>query len=313
MAEILKTRSEPADLVLLKFADKRTELSENDKEMLTSLKKGYEGEVMFDKMTEKLGSDCYILNELLLKVNNTLFQIDTLIIYQYTVYVYEIKNFEGDLFYKGDSLLRKASGFEVKNPLPQLKRAMSLLRQLLQSLGFQISLDGNAVFINPECTIYQAPLNEPIIFPNQVKRYLFNLNTVPSALNGKHKKLADALIARHIEKSPYTRVPSYHYDQLKKGITCAKCDSFSISVYGRKCVCGDCGHKESVESAVLRNVREFMTLFPDRKVTTNAIFEWCRVIDCKKRIRRILKMNFEIVGVHKGAYYVEKTKNESEL
>lgn len=307
MAKILKVRSEPAELTILKCLNKRMELSEKDKEILYNLQKGFEGEVMFDSLTERLDLDCYIINDLLLMANNTLFQIDTMIICQNTIYVYEVKNNEGDLHFKRDRFLRK-SGKEIKNPLEQLKRCLSLLRQLLHSLGYSIPLEGNVVFINPECTIYQSPLDEPIIYPNQVKRYLRNFNKTPSQLYGMHKKLADQLIKLHIEKSPFSRVPVYTFDQQKKGITCASCDSFEISIEGNKCLCCHCGHEEDVESAVIRNAREYMLLFPDRKITTNAIFEWCGVIDSKKRISRILGRNFEIVGVTKGTYFVEKPK-----
>jgi hypothetical protein len=282
-------------------------VSENDKEIYYTLKKGYEGELMFDTFTEKLDLDCYIVNDLLLMVNNTLFQIDTLIICQSSIYVFEVKNYEGDLYFKGDRLLRK-SGREVKNPLVQLKRCLSLLRQLLQTLGFQIPIEGNVVFINPECTIYQAPLDEPIIYPNQVNRYLRNFNNTPSVLNGKHKKLAGQLIKLHIEKSPYLRIPVFDYEQPRKGIACAVCDSFEVSLVGNKCVCGKCGHGEDIESAVLRNVREHMLLFPENKVTTNAIFEWCQVIGSKKRISRILGRNFNIVGATKGTCFIERHK-----
>ena len=77
-----KPRPEPSKLKILGFLNTRMGLSEDEKQNYLYLKKGYEGEVMFDSLTDKLQCECYILNDLLLKINNTFFQIDTLIIFQ---------------------------------------------------------------------------------------------------------------------------------------------------------------------------------------------------------------------------------------
>lgn len=47
---------------------------------LLNTRMDYEGEVLFDALTEKLQCECIILNDLLLNINNTNFQIDSLII-----------------------------------------------------------------------------------------------------------------------------------------------------------------------------------------------------------------------------------------
>lgn len=301
---VYKPRTEPEELIILKALNKRMTLSEKDSQHYFRLKKGYEGEVIFDELTEKLQCECFILNDLLLKVNNTTFQIDTLIIFSKKVYFYEVKNFEGNYYYDSESdRLYKLPKTEYNNPIHQVNRSESLLRQLFQNLGVNLPIDGNGVFINPKFTLYQAPLDKPFIFPTQIENYLEKLETMPSKLNENHKALADKLISLHIKKSPYTQLPPYEYEQLRKGITCEICNSFEVLVHGRKCICGDCGHEELVTTAVLRSVREYQLLFPNRKITTNIIYEWCSVIDLKKTVRRVLEKNFKKVGVHQWTYY----------
>lgn len=297
-----KIRSKPAKLEILESLDTRMNLLTEDKQNYLNLKKGYEGEGIFDLLTEKLECDCYILNDLRLKVNNSIFQIDTLIIFQKIIQAFEVKNYEGDFFYEEDKLFIKNRS-EIKDPLLQLRRSESLLRQLFQSLGFSFQIEGSVVFINPEFTLYQAPLNAPIIFPTQLNRYLKRLSTTPSKLNGMHEKLADKLVSLHIDESPYEKLPTYDYSKMKKGLICKVCHSFFIYFLGNKCVCGQCYHVEDVESAVLRHVREFKLLFPEKKITTNGIFEWCEGIDSKKRISRILGKQYKIIGVHQWTYY----------
>jgi hypothetical protein len=69
-------------------------------------------------------------------------------------------------------------------------------------------------------------------------------------------------------------------------------------------VCDNCGCKEEVESAVLRSVAELLLLFPDQKITTKVILEWCQIVKSEKTIRRILAKNFKRIGHGKSANYV---------
>ncbi|MED1202767.1 nuclease-related domain-containing protein [Heyndrickxia acidicola] len=299
---IYKTRNESTELVILESLNTRMNLSVKDKQHYSNLKKGYEGEVLFDSLTENLECECFILNDLLLKLNNTLFQIDSLIITSETIYLFEVKNFEGDFYFESDRFYKKPQT-EMSNPLLQLSKGESLLRQLLQNLGINIPINASVVFINPAFTLYQAPLNKPFILPTQLNSYFKKLNTLPSKLYKKHEILAEKLLSLHINDSPFKTLPLYNYDDLQKGITCDKCSSFSISIEGRNCVCNDCGHQELVTAAVIRSVEEFKLLFPNEKITTNIVHEWCKAVTSKKRIRMILGKNLEISGIHQWAFY----------
>ncbi|MFC4801042.1 nuclease-related domain-containing protein [Neobacillus sp. GCM10023253] len=97
---------------------------------------------MFDELTEQLRCECFILNDLLFTVNNQTFQIDSLIIVPGQIYLCEVKNYEGNYFYElgpesepESDRLYKLPKTEYTNPLYQLNKSNSLLRQLLQNLG----------------------------------------------------------------------------------------------------------------------------------------------------------------------------------
>lgn len=297
-----KSRTESNELRILRVLNKRMNLSEKEKQYYFALEKGYEGEKIFDSFTVKLMCDCLILNDLLLQVNNTTFQIDSMVITSETIIFYEIKNYEGDYYMESDRFYKKPK-IEYNNPLHQLERSESLLRQLLDNLGLKMTIEGLVVFINPQFTLYQAPLNKPFILPTQINRYMKKMDKLPSKLNGKHKILADKLISLHRQEAPYTQLPSYEYTMLQKGDTCIDCDSFTILVEGGRCICQECGHEERVTSSILRNVMEFQLLFPNEKITTNIIHDWSNGIFSKKRIRNILGEYFKIVGVHQWTYY----------
>lgn len=300
---LLKDRSEPPELKALRYLNKRMELTSKEKFQLLNLEKGYDGEVKFDQLTESLNEERYIINDLLLEVNNSYFQIDKVIISQGIIHLLDIKNYEGDCYLESDKLYSVTNRREYKNPVNQLKRGESLFRQLLQNLKLNYLVEASIIFFNPEFTLYQAPMEQPIIFPTQVNRFLKELNNTPSKLDDTHKKIAQKLISLHQSNNPFTLLPKYHYDQLEKGIYCKSCNSFMTYINNYDLVCNKCGTHERIELAILRSIEEFKLLFPERKLTTHNIYEWCKAGISKKTITRILKKNYTSVGKTRDTYY----------
>ncbi len=297
---IYKERTESIVIRIMKLLQSRDELQE--KQYCSNLIKGYEGEVLFDSYTSKLACDCLVINDLLLQYNNTTFQIDTLIITPDKLYIFEVKNYEGNYFFESDILYKKPKK-EIYNPLIQLHRSESLLRQLLQSYGFTIPVQAYVVFVNPAFTLYQAPLTKPIIFPTQLHAFFQNLNKSTAKLNKKHKVLAEKLVSLHMEESPYSTLPKYKYSDLRKGICCVNCRSLSVNIVGRKCICQNCGNEEMVVDAVKRSTDELKLFFPELKITTNIIHDWCQIVESKRRIGRILDKFYTKNGLHQWTYY----------
>lgn len=299
---LYKPRCKSTELLKLTALNLRMTLPEKVRQHYSNLVKGFEGEQLFDSLTEKLQCDCFILNDLLLKTNQTIFQIDSLIITANRIYCYEVKYFKGDYCYDGDKFI-KLPNVECIDPLHQATRAGILLKQLLYTHGFHLPIETLLVFNNSEFTLLQAPLNKSIIHPTQIKQHLKTINTLSNKLNKKHKQLADKLVSLHIKDSPFSQLPEYDYDQLQKGIACRNCGSFSINIKGQKCVCKNCTFEESAEHAIVRSAKEFQLLFPNKKITTHTIYDWCQLINAKERIQKALNRHFEQIGSYRWAYY----------
>ncbi|MDY0405261.1 nuclease-related domain-containing protein [Virgibacillus sp. 179-BFC.A HS] len=86
-----KTRTKSKELIILESLNSRGNLTKKDKQRYFNMKKGFAGEIQFDAYTEKLQNECSIINDLLLEVNGTTFQIDSLVIIQGKIYMYEVK------------------------------------------------------------------------------------------------------------------------------------------------------------------------------------------------------------------------------
>ncbi len=287
---IYKARTIPRELEVYQLLNSRKNLLDYERKHLYALQKGYEGELLFDSMTSFIKADCLILNDLLLPHNKNTFQIDSLIIAPDTLYIIEVENFEGDYFYEQDRLYTKIPPqSEVTNPLIQLNRSESLLRQLLQQLGNSMTIQSYVVFVNPEFTLYQAPINKQIVYPGQVNRFLKNIRPISLKLDNSHYVFADKLKSLHNPNAPFYLPPSYQYEELQKGIPCSYCDSLEFTTKGPYCYCLVCSKKETMEKRILRIVHHFNVLFPEIKITTNAIYDWGCGKLAKRVIRRVLQ------------------------
>lgn len=305
---LIKQRSEPLELTILKTLNARSVLNAADSVNFHNLDKGYRGEIMFDEyMKEVSNENNLILNDLLLEYKNTIFQIDSLFQFSNTLHLFEVKNFEGDFIIDDEKWYAIGSGRkEIKNPLLQLKRTESLLRQLLQELGSPFPIEAHLVFINPNFQAYQAPADQPIIFPSQLSRFREKLKSRSAVLKASNRKLAKQLLSLHMEDNPYARIPEYRYEGLEKGIVCPSCQGFYGAFKMPHLICNGCGGVEPYETAVLRSVAEIRMLFPGVKITTNLVFEWCGVFKDKKTIRRILNNNYKLINSGRTSHYEKK-------
>lgn len=304
-AIIIKPRFSSEKLRIYRSLNSRGKLSENERQYYWNLEKGFEGELMLDDWVRKLTKEFLVLNDMTFEFKNNEFQIDLLLIAQSRIYILDSKNFEGDYYYESNRFYKKG-GTEAQDPLPQLRRCESLFRRMLQHLGFEYTFESYLVFVNPEFHLYQAPLDEPIIFPTQLKRFFKKLDSMPSKLNKSHYKLADKLMEIRLEKSTKDKIPNYHYNQLKKGFMCGSCYSLNTACEGYSLVCHTCGSKEKLETTILRSIEEFRLLFPERKITTKGIHEWCGGGCSNKRIRHVLMKHYTLLEHGAAAHFISK-------
>lgn len=300
---IIKPRFKSPELIYLNALHSRIKLPERIQQHYRFLEKGHNGEVLFDKWLEILSDEFVILSDLFFEHNLSYFQIDSIVFSKNMIYMFEVKNYEGD-FYVKDEKWFSGKGKEIKNPLLQLKRCESLLRTFLLDNNINYQLVANLVFVNPEFMLYQAPMNTPIIFPSQIQRYLKEINNQPFTLYQDHSKTVEKLMSLHLLESPFSQLPHFEFKHLQKGIPCSSCNSFSISVGDNHCICSKCGLSEHIETAVMRCVEEYKILFPEERITRNIIFEWCNQTVPKRTITQILLKHLTPMGHGKYRYYI---------
>jgi len=303
---IIKPRIESPELLIFRILSSRTDLSEKAYQHYLSLEKGFIGEKKFDDWSNTFLEEWTFINDLLLEHRNSFFQLDSIGVTQNELYLFDVKNYEGDYVIK-DDVWQTTTGLEIKNPLHQLQRCETLLRRFLQEHGFTMKIKPFLIFIHPHFTLYNAPLDPCIVLPTQIETFFKKLQSVIVNNGHKQKKLAEILISAHHPSYPNSLLPSYEYNELAKGSVCIKCQSLIEvrTAEQSKFVCPHCHYKESNQAVILRSFRELKLLFPDKKITSTVINDWCNGIIGIRTIQRILAKNFELKGHGRSAYYTD--------
>lgn len=299
---IYKKRVKPKSLTILENLVGRMQFSQDDYWKYQNQKKGFDGEQLFDGMLKQLECDCLILNDLELPYNSSSFQIDSLIITAFKLYILEVKNYQGEFFMEGKELYQKPNHLR-SNPELFLERKQDYLSRVLQAKGYPYPIESKVVYVNDEFTLLQAPLTSMILLPTQIPAYLRSLSAISTKIASSHKKLADTLIQMHLEDNGKRNIPAYTYDDLRKGILCPDCGSPAIHIKQKYCSCANCGYQNINTQELIRCIDEFRLLFPETKVTTQAIYLWCAKMFSEKSIQRVLTRYYKVNGATKGAYY----------
>ncbi|MGF2614330.1 nuclease-related domain-containing protein [Rossellomorea aquimaris] len=304
----MKERGIPQELQLLRGLRPRMNFSESEESYYLYKEKGYEGEMNFDKWAVPLSKKMIFLNDINLNQNNNNFQVDSFGISSGTLHHFEVKNLEGDYSIEKGKWT-SPSGNPVKNPLLQVDKTETHLNQLVKNYNIPLSVKSHLIFINPEFHLYDVPSNLPIIYPAQMNRFRNNLLQNSSKIRNADIRAAEKLLSLSIGGSPYNSVPKYSYEELRKGIVCSGCGEFYTEAK-RILHCEFCGVRESCSDAVLRSVEEFGLLFPDFKVTTKNIFDWCKVIKDERTVQRVLRSNLQMIGNKRSSYYIKGTREK---
>ena len=302
---VLKSREKSSQLKGYESLNSRLSLSKDELSKYNHLKTGLEGEITFDKLVQtRLNKDILILNDLLLSVNGSSIQIDSLILMNNSVYIFEIKNYKGEYRYESGKYISKR-GYTIVSPNNQLERTATLFAQLMKSWNYSVNVVKYLVFINPEFTLYRVESDDSVCLPTQINELLRKLGDQEVSRNPKLRQLANRLLENHKQNVPFElNLPTYAWEDLLKGPTCTHCRSFTLTYSQRSCVCKACGMKTDRLNNIIGNVEEMKLLFPEMKITTKSVSQWLNGALPAKSIRRALNTHYKKQGKSQGVYYL---------
>jgi len=299
---LYKKRGKSVTYRVLECLNVRMELENSERIKYKKQVKGFDGELQFDLHMDQAAEKGILVNDLVLNHNNSIFQIDSLLILGDIIYLYEVKNYAGSYSYKKESFLSE-SNYEIVNPISQLNRSKILLSNLLKKYGFNYNLKGYVVFMNPSFELFYMPPDLPFILYGQLSSHIQWLKNQPYKSGNEPIKLAKKLKELHIVNYRPDNLPEYDFDDLKKGSYCLICLSYSFTSSRKNRFCNDCGYKEKTVDTIKRSIDEFHIIFPEEKLTTQKIYHWCGRDFQRPRIRKVLKKYYKAIGNTSSTYF----------
>lgn len=299
---LVKPRTKSITHLILESLHYRMNLFADDKRKYNNQIKGFQGEQVFDRFINHPQQAGFIVNDLFLSNKDTNYQMDSILILNKELIIYEVKNYTGEYRYKSGSFFSK-NGYSLQNPVDQVNRKKSYLNNWLLNNGYSHKVNAYVIFINADFYIYNLPPTNTILFAGQLERHFNALVKASRSVKVQNKKLALALANQHNENYRPDNLPSYGFDSLKKGILCPSCFSFEHTDTRENRICTTCGHKEKIADAIYRSILEFQVLFPESPVSVPMIYEWCDRVYSKARIRRILNQKMNMYSNGPMTYY----------
>lgn len=285
----------PTSLLVYETLHARQSFSSKKRRLYEQLRKGFSGE---HKLTTYLkASDLnhvIPLYDCLFEVNNRELQIDCLLLTSDTIFLLEVKNYTGDYYLKNNELHYVQTNTQLYHPLTQLKRTEFLFKQMLHELKINWQVRSYVVFVNHHFMLYNASIQDPIIYPSQIERFLQKTNANAPALSERVERLANTLLKKRKQHSDYARLPTYRMEQLKRGVFCKYCVTKLKRKHQYSLICSACKHLYTVDEVVLFAIAQYDLLFPKKKITTGAIVDWCGHQFSRQTIRRVLHKHLKI-------------------
>ncbi|GEK90977.1 nuclease-related domain-containing protein [Alkalibacterium kapii] len=299
---IIKERSKSISHLILESLNKRSRLTSLEKTQYDNQVKGYSGEKAFDLKAAKTNLPGLMINDLLLSTRDTYYQIDSLLVTDDHIYLYEIKNYYGQYHYTNGTL-HNETGYSLQNPVAQAERKRIYLQNLLISIGYRLDISNHVVFINPDFYIYDLPKIPGILFAGQLAKHFESIIESTPDQKKTNASLAKKLVRMHDLTYRPGNLPEYHYEKLKKGVFCPNCLSLSVKATRQTQICSVCGHKEKAVDAINRLVEELQLLFPERPLTKRLVYDWCDEAFTLYQIKTVLKENYRLYPAGRSSYY----------
>ncbi len=259
---------------------------------------------MLEKIRAGLQVEPIIVQDYLFEANDMECQVDLLLIFQNECVLVEVKNYAGLYRVENKEMYFVSNGERlVKSPFNQVERAKMLLTQLFKEEGIRLSITEKIVFPNEEFYLYGDTISMPSVYHTTFPYFIKKLNQKRCTLGDYHQGIYEKLMRRRLVKSKYEQPIVVEYDTLAKGITC-QCGGWMKSTTQMKVMCETCGTDENNESAIMRMTEHFVSVFPDRKLTSAEIYNWVDGEISKRTITRILGRNFDSKGTTRGKHFL---------
>ncbi|SFD46016.1 Nuclease-related domain-containing protein [Bacillus sp. OV194] len=316
---IVKKRNRPLNIQKLQALLRR--LPKNHpkipliQETLAKHTAGYRGEHSIDYPLSFLSpQNYYIVHDLRLPHNEYHFQIDTLLISQYYLFILEVKNIAGTLFFDQDfhQLIRTLDDkIEVfPDPILQVKRHKVQLTSWLKKHKLpDIPIETLVVISNPNSQIQTSPPHQQYVRQKVIHRNAlpFKINQIEERYKEEGltikqlKKMIRLLLKQHSSSnSPILEQFNIKLEEIKKGVQCPECLLIPILRVHGTWHCLECLHY--TKNAHLQALKDYSYLI-NPTITNSAARDFLQLSSISQTTRLLHSLKLDFEGDNKGRTY----------
>lgn len=236
------------------------------------------------------------------------FQMDSVMITPWGVYVFEVKNMNGRMRFNShpvQMLQMKDDGTVIgrKSPIEQMADNEWLLEEWLRQRDMLFPLRSVLVLSYSKQIAENVPASQPIIFSHQLPRFLHTLPVEGAIFSpDEMKALAESMMAALVifEPRPICRDSRYPIDAMQRGVWCAGCGRIGMVRRYGVWFCPGCG--VSSKDAHLRTIRDWLLLTGEPM--TNKLCREILGVGDRRLVTRLLQgMDLKRSGSRKGSIY----------
>ena len=300
--------------------DLRGALDSEKQAELYRLERGAVGEKLVVDYLEEFGPDDWLTLTNLWLYEYGLFEVDCLLLTETAIYVFEIKNYNGDFKY-ANSQCYFSDDVIGHNPISQIQRCKVNLQNILLQAGIRVPVHALLVFTGDHADIDIQDYIEDltVLTINQLRKRIYSIAEDEQIKRGRGEhRLNHDKILRVLERgkrpSPYQPKPLTPTDQsrLRKGIKCAKCGHFDLDSTRSYLVCS-CGMHEPREMAIVRTICEYGVLNFDKELVPSEVVSLFNNIVSVKTIKRYLAKYFEPANARYRTTYLNSATTFDKL
>ncbi|MCD8875380.1 NERD domain-containing protein [Mammaliicoccus sciuri] len=279
----------------------RAELTENILKSIQNKSSGNDGENYFSAILDCV-TDIVYLNDFQFTYNSQV-QIDTIVIDDHAIYLFEIKNYKG-IYYLEDTLLKNNFGSSFTSPFIQMERARNEFNKLCHYLEIGKPVISKLVFTNPYFNFKNRNLlKDQVILPSELGSITQLFKNQNQSENIKIKQ--KLLTARNSFDAQYSKGVTIPFEHIKPGIKCPRCHRmFTVKIEQdkQKCTCQYCESVMDKKYLYEYNLQELYYLKQEPFTITEAV--WWLGGNSKTTIRRVCEQNFKSIGKRYKKFYI---------
>lgn len=255
MKGVGKMRKKSLDLYWLEAMKQRGHLSDEEQRSYQRLRKGFEGELTFDQLCHQfLENETDYLDDVTLDYYGDVSQMDKIIKNKNIIYLVDIKNYQGNYVYENNAL-RSEKRIFTNDIFEQARRSRRIFTRLFADYHLPLEIKNVIAFINGQGRItINDELPEIVLNYEEIPMWLMSMRDHEQGQNNDWQKLVQKYQIQFYKNSRFCT--KERFKQLKKGIHCEKCGSFSLKTkrYTIQCLCG---HTEVKKIGYLRTICEY--------------------------------------------------------